>query len=264
MIAHRLSTIRGADQILAKSAVNLKDRPSWLRMQLFARVAMGHWADAIQTGTDLQEALNDRQAIDAGYTGWGNNHDFNQQVFNRRPAALIAYARAANGDIAGGEAQIAPTALDCYQCVLMRGGIAALKGDDATAAHWYAQTLKLGPSQPFAETDWGRMLLVRGQIAAAIAKFTTANKKGPNFADPLEGWGEALLKQGDAKSAALKFKAADKFAPKWGRNHLMWGQALTKQGKSAEARAQLAAAAGMDLTADEKAELARAMTPVRG
>ena len=73
----------------------------------------------------------------------------------------------------------------------------------------------------------------------------------------MEGWGEALLSEGDAKSASAKFRQAARTAPRWGRLHLKWGEALAKLGKAEEARAQWRLAAGMDLTAPERAELQR-------
>jgi hypothetical protein len=58
--------------------------------------------------------------------------------------------------------------------------------------------------------------------AGTIVKFDIANQKGPHFADPLEMWGEALL----------------------------W------LGRKADARAKFHAAASLDLSVAEKAELA--------
>jgi hypothetical protein len=54
-----------------------------------------------------------------------------------------------------------------------------------------------------------------------------------------------------------KFAEAEKYAPNWGRLHLKWGEALGFSGKKDEAQKQYATAAGLDLTAADKAELAR-------
>ena len=91
---------------------------------------------------------------------------------------------------------------------------------------------------------------------AAIAKFTLANQKGPHFADPLEMWGEALMAKNRSDLALAKFAEAEKYAPNWGRLHLKWGEALGYAGKKDEAEKQFARAAQLDLTADERAELA--------
>jgi tetratricopeptide (TPR) repeat protein len=69
-------------------------------------------------------------------------------------------------------------------------------------------------------------------------------------------WGEALLAKGDFDGAVAKFAAADPFAPRWGRNHMIWGEALAKLGRGDEGRAQYRAAAGMDLSAPDRARLA--------
>ena len=56
--------------------------------------------------------------------------------------------------------------------------------------------------------------------------------------------------------AVRKFETAVTLAPRWGRLHLKWGEALARLGKMNEARAKWTAAAGMDLTPSERAELA--------
>jgi Flp pilus assembly protein TadD len=58
--------------------------------------------------------------------------------------------------------------------------------------------------------------------------------------------------------AVLKFAEAGKYAPDWGRLHLKWGEALGYAGRKDEARAQYQMASTLDLTAADRAELARA------
>ena len=111
---------------------------------------------------------------------------------------------------------------------------------------------------PLAYGEWGEMRLAKGDLAGAISRFDLAHRMGPHWADPLELWGEALMRTGDVAGAAEKFEAADKAAPRWGRNHLRWGEALARLGQMDEAKVQWRAAAGLDLSAAERAELARA------
>ena len=113
----------------------------------------------------------------------------------------------------------------------------------------------MAPSVPYANADWGRVLLDRGQTDKAIAQFEIANTRGPHFADPLSWWGEALLRKGETRAALKKFREADKYAPRWGRNHLLWGDALAKLGKADEARSKWRAAATMDLSPADRAAL---------
>ena len=167
----------------------------------------------------------------------------------------------AQGRQAEAEALVAQTPLDCDLCVDARAVIAARKGDWAAAERWIAALDRRTPSVPFAPTEWGKLLLDRGDVNGAIAKLKEANRRGPHFADPLELWGEALMKKGDYASAIAKFAEADKYTPRWGRNHLRWGQALAKLGKADEAKAQWRAAAGMDLSVADRAELARVQAP---
>ena len=222
----------------------------------YVRQAEGDWAGVLQQLAGV-EAAWPNLTVARGLSSAVNSAPV---LFWPGKAEALAHM----GRMDEAKALIGQTPLDCYGCVRVRAAIAVLAGDSAGADHWYAEAARQGPSLPFAEAEWAQALLARGDAAGAIAKATAANRKGPHFADPLEVWGEALLKQGDAKGAAAKFAEADKYAPRWGRNHLLWGEALAKQGKTAEARAQFTAAAGLDLTAADKADLARAMTPVRG
>jgi tetratricopeptide (TPR) repeat protein len=170
----------------------------------------------------------------------------------------LALAKAKTGDSAGAQAVIAAAPGDCYDCVRLHGVIAAQARQWGRADWWFARALQQGPSLPFAETDWGQSLLMRGQPDAAITQFRRANQKGPHFADALEGWGEALMAQNRSDLALAKFEEANKYAPNWGRLHLKWGEALSYAGKPDDAKKQFAIAAGLDLTAADKAELARA------
>jgi hypothetical protein len=64
------------------------------------------------------------------------------------------------------------------------------------------------------------------------------------------------MKKGDFAGAAARFAEADALAPNWGRNHLRWGEALAAVGRSADAAAQFRAAAALDLSAADRADLA--------
>jgi predicted Zn-dependent protease len=169
------------------------------------------------------------------------------------PLAAIAYARL--GQAAQAQALIATTPPDCDRCADARGVIASAAGDWAGADRWFAEAQRLGPSLPFAFTDQAQSRLARGDVAGAVALLQTANAKSPHYPDGLELWGEALARRGDYAGAAAKYAEADKYASQWGRNHLMWAEALAKAGKTSGARAQKQAAAGLELTAAERAEL---------
>ena len=77
----------------------------------------------------------------------------------------------------GAGAQIAKTPLDCYLCLRVRGQIAALQKNWNGAAYWFARAVTLAPSIPFAYTDWGAMLMAKGDLDGAIAKFEIAHQK---------------------------------------------------------------------------------------
>ena len=170
----------------------------------------------------------------------------------------LARADAMLGDTQAADALIAGTPRDCYLCMRVRGQIAARERHWRDAGAAFAAAVKLGPSMPFADFEWGQMLLDRGDLAGAIAKFQEANQKGPHFADPLEMWGEALITKNRSDLALAKFEEAAKYAPNWGRLHLKWGEALLWSGDKGGAKKQFAIAATLDLSTADKAELVRA------
>jgi tetratricopeptide (TPR) repeat protein len=169
----------------------------------------------------------------------------------------LAYARARTGDLAGAQALIAATPLDCYLCVRERTRIAELAGDRAAADRWSAEARRQGPSLPFAFAERGQMLMGRGDIAGAIAFYEQAIERGPRWADPLKYWGDALMARGDEAGAIRKYRAAADRAPQWGALHLAWGRALEAQGRRDQARDKYTQAAGMDLSAADRAEVRR-------
>jgi tetratricopeptide (TPR) repeat protein len=175
----------------------------------------------------------------------------------KRSLAYFAFAKAMTGDMGGAVAMIRATPLDCYDCVQMRGKIAAAARDWSGAERWYAESVRQAPSIPFAYADWGAMLMAKGDYEGAIAKFELANAKGPRFADPLELWGEALMQKNRSDLALAKFAEANKYAPNWGRLHLEWGKALMYLGRRDEARKQFAFASHLDLSTGDAVSLSQ-------
>ena len=144
----------------------------------------------------------------------------------------LAYADAKLGDFAAARALIARTLLDCYLCVRMRGNIEATRGNWSGAAYWFADAVKQAPSIPFAYTEWGAMLMAKGDLDGAIAKFEIAHAKGPHFADPLEMWGEALIAQEPLRPRAREVRGSQQIraqlgppASEMGRGAVVVGQA---------------------------------------
>ena len=169
----------------------------------------------------------------------------------------VALALARLGQFAAAQARLKPMPADCYPCLRARAQVAELQGQDAQADIWFARAAAIGPSLPYAESEWGAALLARGAPGPAIEQFDIAHRKGPKFADPLEGWGEALMALNQSHRALAKFSEAEKYAPNWGRLHLKWGQALAYSGNKEEAAKHFTRAAALDLTPSEKQELAR-------
>jgi tetratricopeptide (TPR) repeat protein len=193
-----------------------------------------------------------QEAIGLG-SGWEVTYGFGSEDLT--PAAELPDALAHAGRLAEAETLVAQTPADCDPCLIVRAHIAEMKGDHGAADRWMAEAVRLGPSFPEAELQWGAMLLARERPDEAIVKLTAAARKGPRSADVSETWGEALAAKGDFAGAASKYAEAHKAAPRWGRLHLKWAEALLKAGRAVEARAQKRTAAALDLTAAERAEL---------
>jgi tetratricopeptide (TPR) repeat protein len=168
---------------------------------------------------------------------------------------FLAYAYAVQGKFDAADDIFKSLPLDCDLCLRYRGKVEALRKNWSEAVRWFAVVAARSPSIPFADTDWGEMLLKKGDYDGAIAKFESARAKGPHFADPLEMWGEALMEESRSDLALAKFEEANKYAPNWGRLHLEWGKALFWSGDKAGAQRQFAIAAHLDLSAADKAAL---------
>lgn len=237
-------------------------------------IARTNNADATPTGTNpaatLRISARARMLFDDATEDWASvlsdaaaftpslqKYPGNRTFLPTMMVPLTAYAEARLGKIADAEKLISATPADCYDCLITRARIAELEGQYARADWWFARAVRDAPSIPMAYADWGQSMLDRGDPDGAIAKFTLANQEGPKFSDPLEGWGEALMKKNRSDQALAKFEEADKYAPNWGRLHMKWGEALGYAGKKDEAQKQYAVAAGLDMSAADKAELAK-------
>ena len=203
---------------------------------------------------DWPAARRDIQAVLA--TPLANAHF--QLIFKRMQMwPWLALADAHTGEGHAAWALIGKTPLDCYDCLRVRGLIDTTQRNWTGAGYWFARAARQAPSIPFAYSDWGAMLMAKGDRDGAIAKFTLANQKGPHFADPLEMWGEALTAKNRSDLALTKFEEAEKYAPRWGRLHLKWAEALLWSGDRTGAQKQFAIASGLDLSEGEKTELKR-------
>ncbi|HEX3432097.1 MAG TPA: hypothetical protein VHT03_14545 [Rhizomicrobium sp.] len=178
-------------------------------------------------------------------------------ILRRRAWPIEAWGMALLSHFPDAHRLIDKTPVDCTICLRARGSIDAREKNWAGAGYWFARAARFAPSIPYAWTDWGEMLLTKGDLAGAIAKFETAHERGPHFADPLELWGEALMAKNRSDLALAKFEEANNYAPNWGRLHLEWGEALTYAGKKDEAEMQFNTASRLALAPSERLELGR-------
>jgi len=217
-----------------------------------ALAAMGHgdWQAAIDVLLRNQIAARAVARESHNILSDRNSHDV-------ITAPLLAVLYAKTGQWAKADAQLKGLPSDCDICVRARGKVETVRHNWIAAAHWFAIVSARSPSIPLADSDWGRMLMAKGDLDGAIAKFDSAHRKGPHYADPLEMWGEALVARNRSDLALAKFEEANKYAPNWGRLHLKWGEALWWSGKRENAKKQFAVASGLDLAPSEKSELAK-------
>jgi len=229
------------------SAAGAADRSDLAEVHYRMHAASGDWDSAESDAEQMAAVL----MAEKGYA-----EGFRTTNVHTRALPLLAYAQARRGEFAKASITIDATPADCYNCLRVRGQIDALQKNWSGAQYWFEQAVKQGPSLPFVYSDWGAMLMAKGNLDAAIAKFEIAHAKGPHFAEALDLWGEALIAKNRSDLALAKFEEANKYAPNWGRLHLKWGEALRWSGDKAGAKEQFAVAAGLDLTAAEKTELA--------
>jgi tetratricopeptide (TPR) repeat protein len=140
----------------------------------------------------------------------------------------------------------------CYPCIMARAQVAEALGQRAAAEQLLTQAKRLGPSLPQADEARGRMLLAAGDARGALHAFQQSVATETRFADAHEGAGEAYAALHDWSAAAREYGRAAKLDPQWGKLHIRWAAALWNSGRSDEARAQLAAASQMELSAADR------------
>ena len=163
----------------------------------------------------------------------------------------MAFALAQSGRLAEAQKIAAASPKDCYLCERTTAWVVGLGGDMVQAARDYSDAINQNPSLPFADFEWGKLLLLKGDLSGAAAHFERSAKLGPRFADPLKIWGDVLLVQGKSREALSNYALAADRAPRWGGLHLNWSKALWASGEKGDAQRKLAAAARMDLAASE-------------
>ena len=149
------------------------------------------WA-GVAENSRLLDAADQAGKLDPYTTAW--------RKVNVWPLAAIALTRL--GDIRGAEQIVARSSADCDPCLRARGWIAAAKGDWHAAEFWFGAVAARSPSIPFADTDWGEVLLRKGNLDNAVAKFKVANAISPRFADPLEMLGRGVNGEEPIRSCA--------------------------------------------------------------
>jgi hypothetical protein len=249
-LAARLHDPGLAEKLIGEARAAGGIRPTELTRSLyFLDASKGDWLAAIRDARAYRAALLSSPAL-------GTLHWRQLNVLTHADP-LLAIAQANTG-VAVSQAPGAPA--DCYLCLRANGLVRTAQHQWGAAGYWFARAVAIGPSLPFAQTEWGGALLAKGDLPGAVRELTAANAKGPRFADPLEMWGEALVRENRSDLALAKFADADKCAPNWGRLHLKWGEALLWLGRKEDARVQLTQAAGLSLTPAERAELAALRT----
>lgn len=218
---------------------------------LFTRYALGRWSE-LPVSAQAWEAELTKKITEAGATEAAA-----ESVLSRQVRPYFAVAAAMRGDFAQAHALVDRTPVDCDPCLRARGRIAAAEHRWAASQYWFERAVRHAPSIGQGYSDWGAMLLAKGDFDDAIAKLAVAHAKAPRFADPLELWGEALIRKNRSDLAVIKFAEAAQLAPNWARLHLKWGEALHWLGRDSDARTQWGISKRLILTEGEKQTLAR-------
>jgi tetratricopeptide (TPR) repeat protein len=235
------------------AAGDVNQRADRMVTEYVAICLMGDWPQVIARYADFAKDVL------RSFTALGGSPGLVKNFLAHQIWPYVALAMAETGDFKSAHALMDQTPSDCYLCLRMRGDVDAAEKNWAGAAYWFGVAIKQAPSIPAAYSDWGAMLLAKGDFDGAIAKFSAAHVKGPHFADPLEMWGEALIAKNRSDLALAKFEEANHYAPNWGRLHLKWGEALFWLRRTDEAQQQFARATHLDLSTHDRMELNKAV-----
>jgi tetratricopeptide (TPR) repeat protein len=246
---HDVAGARTTPGVLSDAALAGRNVPIWAP-QYHASVELEDWAGAEARAREAIAA-----SLPLGYAGIGPR----SRLYEMR----LAYALARGGELAEAQALVSRAPRDCYWCALARGQVAAASGDRAGAERWLLEAARQGPSFPFADVELGRARLSWGDPDGAIRAFQRAHATSPRHSDALHGWGEALALKGDHPGAVSKYAKAAEISPRWGRNHLRWAQSLEALGQARRAEARYRLAAGLPLSAADRASLDRALGGAR-
>ena len=260
--AHDWSRARTAISTLRVAEADRSDYDR-VRAELAVAAALD-LGDAAAAGSAAQalKALTDAEILSTRQTAPEQTAYLDLYV-RRFVYPTIAHGLALGGRPDEARALIDQTMLDCYDCVVVRGHVAALAGNRRTAEHWWREAVRIGPSIPLGYEALGRSRLEAGDAAEALTLFRTAQEKGPRWADPVKGEADALVRLGRPREALSRYAAAGERAPRWGALHLAWGRALEAEGRRDEAGEKYRAAGDMDLSAADRAELVRRIATVR-
>ena len=172
----------------------------------------------------------------------------------------IALAQVELGYVAEARALAAAFPDDCYYCRRVRGWVLGRSGDMAGANREFAAAVAGNPRLTDADLDWGRLLLLRGDLADAEKHLHRAIELTPKNADPRKYLGDVAVAQGDPAGALGDYAAAALQAPKWGALHLAWARAALMTNDLSTARAHVALAAHLSLSAHDRAWIVAAQS----
>ena len=218
----------------------------------FARAAdLGDWQNALrQNDDDLAVLATNPEGPEIA------RYARERFVLPNRARALVALGRDSEA-----KAIVAALPTDCYLCLRTRAWVEGWTGDMASANRDFAAAAASNPRLPYADLEWGRLLLSRGDVASAEDHFRRAASLAPEFADPRKYLGDAQFAASRFDDAASSYAEATRSAPRWGANQLMWGKALWEAGSRDKGREKFAAALGMDLSASDRSWLNRIRRP---
>ena len=186
--------------------------------------AIPDWAGVLAMKANLERLLipNPPPPFTAEYT---------QQTFARNIWPYAAEALAHTGDMKGAEALIEKTPLDCLICVRVRGELATMRRDWVDAERWYAMASAQSPSIPFADHEWGRMLMAKGDLDGAIAKFAERQPERPAFRRSAGDVGRGADREEPLRSCAGQVRGSEQIRAELGPPASQMGRGVVVVGK---------------------------------
>jgi len=109
------------------------------------------------------------------------------------------------------------------------------EGQTEQALHWYAEALKVTPTNPEVLNNAGVALMSLGRTTEAVYNYREALRLAPRYALAHGNLASALAELGDRQSAIREYEEALRIKPDYAEGHNSLGQVLAAEGRVEDA-----------------------------